>query len=388
MATTTTVTDGLARTQRRREKFAAGRFLWSESSLKRLRSCGRVSVTETGGVGVRVTPGDSGGNVGGFSGLASCGSVWSCPRCAGKILAHRQTELASALHRHTSDGGQLAMLTLTLRHDKSQSLRELWDLLAACWRSVTSGKGWEMIKARYGAPIIEQDRYGQLRVGGLLDWVRITEATHGSNGWHVHLHVGLILPASATPSSADDLGAEIFARWRRAVERRGYRTPTHRHGFDVRFAGSDSETALADYFTKATWDHTQLAAEMTRGDWKSGKAGGRSPFQILRGAWADGDADDLDLWHEWERVSKGRRQIGWSKGARERLCELPEVTDEEIAERDEGGSDVLMLTREDWRYVARNDWRAHVLELIEADSTGAGLIDWLRSQGLAPILLT
>ncbi|WP_433034221.1 hypothetical protein [Actinomycetospora sp. CA-053990] len=60
--------------------------------------------------------------------------------------------------------------------------------------------------------------------GGLLGWARAVEVAWGErNGWHAHIHVLLCF---AEQVSADlvvaGVGARMFGRWRRALERRSY----------------------------------------------------------------------------------------------------------------------------------------------------------------------
>jgi hypothetical protein len=48
-------------------------------------------------------------------------------------------------------------------------------------------------------------------------------------------------------------------------------------------------------------------------------------------------------WWEWEKASKGRRQIAWSKWLREWADLGREQTDEEIADKELTGNYVLLL---------------------------------------------
>jgi len=95
---------------------------------------------------------------------------------------------------------------------------------------------------------------------------------------------------------------------------------------------------LAHYFNK-------LAREVTYSHMKEAR-GGRSPFKILTDGLQTGDASDLDLWAEWEQASYGRRQLTWSLGAHDlrKLAGLgAEQSDEEVAEEDLAGEDVIAL---------------------------------------------
>src|SRR4051794_7946849 len=106
---------------------------WAESSLDRCRKCGRVTVTESGLVGVRAN-----GTSVGYAGLATCGSVWVCPVCNSKIAAVRRTEIGTAAATVLGNGGTVLFATLTLRHSSAVRLDPLWRSLRYCWQAATA----------------------------------------------------------------------------------------------------------------------------------------------------------------------------------------------------------------------------------------------------------
>jgi hypothetical protein len=355
----------------------ARRVLWAETNLPRLRNCGRAAVSTSGGVMLRYTSSAaaaSGKAGSGFAGLQTCGSVWSCPCCASKIAAERQVEVATAIRNHQEAGGAVAMVTLTMRHHRSQSLRTLWAGLAAGWARVASGGAWK------------SDRHAMRQVG----FIKATEVTHGASGWHVHLHVLLFLERELRSGQLEFFAGLMFDRWstglRSATDEDG--TPlgiaapiADRGGLDVRPVGKGAD-ALGAYFAKATYDQADRAAmETTRGAFKTAKGANRTPFQILRDVVSVGLVEDLDLWHEYETASKGRRQLTWSKGLRERLGVNAERTDEEIAADDHGGHDVVLLPPETWAAIAGD---AEELLYVTRNATNprAAAVDWLESRGL------
>ena len=91
---------------------------------------------------------------------------------------------------------------------------------------------------------------------------------------------------------------------------------------------------------------------MTRADLKQGRAGGRTPFEILDDFRWTGDDDDRVLWREYERATKGRQAITWSKGLRQLLA-VTERTDEEIAAEEIGGEDLAVIDGDGWRRIVR-----------------------------------
>jgi hypothetical protein len=141
----------------------------------------------------------------------------------------------------------------------------------------------------------------------------------------------------------------MWQRWTRVLERKGLTSWKHRGGVDVRMAtlGTDN---LAHYFNK-------LAREVTYSHMKESR-GGRSPFKILTDGLQTGDADDLDLWAEWEQASYGRRQLTWSLGVHDlrKLADLgSEQSDEEVAEEDLQGEDVIALPHPTWEALLRGE---------------------------------
>jgi hypothetical protein len=348
---------------RSQQRFDARVVLWSESTLRRLRHCGRVPVSVANDVILRVSgAGDT--RSAGFAGLQSCGSVWSCPVCSAKIAAERQQEVARAIRNHQVRGGQVLMLTLTMRHSVVDSLRQLWSALGTAWHSVTSGKAWADDKA----------------MSGLVGYCRVVEVTYGASGWHVHVHSLLFLAAPCSRDLHDHLAGRMFARWSQGLKLRGLRPPIRDlGGLDVRVAGNSEQ--LASYFNKQTYDGPDRAAwEVMRGDLKEARHGNRTPFRILRDLVVHGLADDLDLWHEFETVSRGKRQLTWSKGLRDSLELDVERTDDEIAAENVHGDDLVVIPADVWRTLC---WTAGaLLRAARSDDTGDAVFAWLRARGV------
>jgi hypothetical protein len=367
--------------KRRNARYRARWTLWDESKLRRVQGCGR-SVRDKEGVGVMLGPREGGGMVGGFSGLATCGSVWACPVCSAKIAARRQGEIQAALAAWTSAGGRVAFATFTLRHNKRHTLAQLWPAVSDAWAAVTSGGAWKSEQETFGVDMERIVRTGKNKgktvVSKRIRTIRVIEVTHGANGWHIHVHSLLLLRNDVNPLDVALLGDQMFTRWRDSVTRAGLPAPSWAHGVDARLLGGDQvEVDLADYFVKATYDGRDLAAsasmEIARGDLKSARGENRTPFQILEAVVAAGDADDLDTWHEWELGSKKRRQIAWSPGLRAEL--LPgdvELTDEEIAEEAAGGVEVARIASGTWSMIVKARADALVLHAFET-SIDAGI---------------
>lgn len=368
--------------------------LWLLTDVPRLGKCGRCCRSDEG-VSLRLVDGSAG-----FAGLVSCGSVWVCPVCSAKIAARRQIEIQAAITAWYVLGGRVAFTTLTMRHRKGQGLGTLWDAVAGAWGSVTSGKSWNLARAR----------------AGLAGWLRLVEVTHGLNGWHVHIHALLFLPAGFTAEDLEEFHGWLTGRWFRALDRRGFSAvPDAQLSRLLDLAAVD---AVADYFTKGTdaagvvpgespgsdparkRSGAGRAADGPRGDAASGLSleftrshtkGVRSaastapPFTLLDAVFLEGDADALDLWHEWESGSHGRRQLGWSKGLRDLLGLGSEDDDETIASEEVGSSDddLVRIPLDTWRRLTKRPALIPLLLNVTEAAGLSGARTFLDSHGLA-----
>src|SRR3954454_23205403 len=337
-----TADTNLRRRANRRRRSQLRHQLRGLTTLSRLRDCGAKTVTGLGGPILRVS-GQEGARVAGYAGLVTCGSTWSCPTCAAKIAARRASELASVMRTVLTAGGSASLITLTMRHHSGHQLKDLWQALSAAWHGVISGKQWT------------EDQ----ELGGLLGWVRVVEATYGRNGWHLHVHALVCWKRSVSLELAQEIGHRMWQRWTRVLERKGLTLWKHRGGVDVRMATLGTAN-LAHYFNK-------LAREVTYSHMKESR-GGRSPFKILTDGLQTGDASDLDLWAEWEQASYGRRQLTWSLGAHDlrKLADLgAEQSDEEVAEEDLLGEDVIALPHPTWEALLRGELTTDLLDAAE-----------------------
>ena len=379
-----------------------------------LRDCGRKSVSVGGAVAVRGVR----GGVAGYAGLDTCGSVWACPVCAGKIGAHRADELATVIEWARREGHAVALLTLTARHRAGEPLRRVFDRITTGWETVTTGwaseteRGYEKRQTKhenawvdYRAGIrrkpspLKPRRLGLAERSGVLGWARAVEATHGGHGWHVHLHVLLLLDKSMMPG--DDLGTlvhvkqleeSVFTLWERGIRKDGgsvVRSPAA----DLRVMHGDAEETLSTYLTKGgdalAGQARGLAAETTLGQFKGGRTTGNvTPFELLGRLRETGDMDDADTWAEWVRATRGRKALTWSRSLRKLAGLLDERADLEIAAENTGGDDALLLPGETWRTIRDVvEMRCGILDAVEAGGrlAATSLLDsWGLPWSVAP----
>jgi len=271
-----------------------------------------------------------------YAGLAVCGSVWMCPVCAAKVSERRRKELSSAITQHTGNGGQVAMLTLTVRHTYEDDLYELKLRLAKAMTRFQSGKRASSLRQRIG----------------LIGSVRAFELTHGGNGWHPHFHILLFYE---NWQKLDDLKQEYIALWKVACAA---------NGLESMEQGISLQNAQDAAYYASKWG---AESEMTKSYAKRGGGEkGRTPFDILRDYLADPSDRDRLLFTTYAKIFKGTRQLYWSPGLKARF-DLQDLTDEQIATKKEEPADILgIVPWEVWRQAAiKKDLRETLLGLTE-----------------------
>ena len=80
---------------------------------------------------------------------------------------------------------------------------------------------------------------------------------------------------------------------------------------------------------------------------------------------------------------KGKPPIRWSPGLKARVG-VDELTDEELARREDDKADLLaLLSMDDWACIIAHDARAYVLDLAE-DEGWLGIQKWLAAPEIPP----
>jgi len=119
--------------------------------------------------------------------LRSAGVEWTmpqpcngraCKRCDGAQLRRRVARLRDALQQHDRQerrrGRRLRLLTLTERHQMGVDLAEQHDRMQLAWRRLLANVCKRTPKVRFAV---------------------VVEVNHGNNGWHLHMHALMWLPA-------------------------------------------------------------------------------------------------------------------------------------------------------------------------------------------------
>lgn len=324
-------------------------------SWDRLRKCGRVGLLGgSGGVIKRRPAADGSGYVAYWGGLVQCGSIWACPVCSAKIRYRRGLHLAAILEAHLAAGGGALFLTATIRHNYLMPLAATFETVSKAWRGVTSGSSWQRDREQYG----------------ITAWVRSVEITHTETrrdgqrgaGWHPHIHTIILTERPLTlcehcdgnrskcdPSTCERVALEntLWTRWHRRARAVGgpEMAPSRERGIRL---DPLRNTEVAHYLTKIQDREgealSRAARELARADTKTGRAGSRTPFQILADTGLPGrpGARAVALWQEYEAVSKGKRAMAWGG----EWPELPE-DHELLADPDDDATEVV-CTVEPW----------------------------------------
>ena len=273
-----------------------------------------------------------------FSGLQTYGSVWSCPCCSGTVSEQRRGELNTLLAWARAQGLHPVMLTLTARHNKETDLRTQLDGMKNAKRRMVSNRKFVNLRPH------------------LVGYVTATELTGGGfNGWHPHFHQIMLLKASSEAEAISKVEG-LRSAWLSSLRAEGL------DGTGAAFQVQGASTA-GNYIAK--WG---AAEELALGGKKKGRDG-KTPFQLLSSFSDEGDHRAGQLFTEYAKVFKGRRQLVWSPGLK-KLARIEEVSDDKAAEDavrlfDESKHDerVGHFTPEGWKKVRHV--RAAILKFAE-----------------------
>jgi hypothetical protein len=300
-----------------------------------------------------------------YSNIMTCGSVWMCPVCRQKILSGRRQEISQAL----KSGLTPVMVTVTLQHDRGDSLDDLMDALSKSLRRLKSGRWYQDFKKTY-------------RVKASVSTLEIRWSP--VSGWHPHRHWLLFCDVdNMTEDDTVDIQHDLTGRYRHLLDLSGHYASEY-HGIDVRIG----DQYIGDYLSKDNWS---LASEMSSTDAKSSSSS-VSPFNLVDMA-SEGDGQSYHLWREYVDATYGKRQITWSRGGKS-LLGVDDKSDEDLAS-DHPGSDeeitedkadqspvVLMSISSDiWSLVLRRSSPGRVLEVARQGGQDAvrSYLDWLVS---------
>ncbi|PLW75401.1 protein rep [Cohaesibacter celericrescens] len=231
-----------AKSRKHRLRRVSGELLGGEH---RTAKCGCTRCSEV------VTVNANAHGKAGFKGVSTCGSIWTCPVCASKIAARRSVEVQELAKAHQKAGFSVYMATFTIDHGLGDDVRGLRTTLSQCWDQMTRSGAMKRLKDRFN----------------IIGFVRALEITHGSHGWHPHLHVLWFTRPLDDENFCDDLvekyelddlfeteleGEEsvlkkmLFKRWQAVTAKRGHNASWN--AFDL--VKADDAAKAAEYVSK------------------------------------------------------------------------------------------------------------------------------------------
>lgn len=281
-----------------------------------------------------------------YKGLATCGSVHTCPICASKIQERRRLEVEQAITWANGIDRAGYVVSLTFPHRIDQPLKQLLKLQRDALAHMRALRAYKQMM-------------DSCKHAGRI---RSLEVTHGQNGWHPHTHELLFLDPDVP---AEWLRSQLAPLWLKScrkvglfVDGRDNEDDFLRFSVDVR-AGDEG---TADYLAKMD-DQTKwgLSHEVTKSSSKQGRRAGSHPFKLATNPATHG------LFLEYVEAMKGSRQLIWSRGLKDAVG-VDEKTDDEIA-REEVAKvvDQIPVAARAWRFVLGNDAR---WELTHAAKSG------------------
>ena len=267
-----------------------------------------------------------------ITGIITCKSIWTCPVCAERITCERIDQLKDAL----KSGYKTVMVSVTLRHDKSDRLDDLLRCLKDAIRKLKSGRWWSNYKDRWG----------------VVAYVSSYEITWGDvYGWHPHAHILLFLDTDKV--DADLMWSEMVTKYVEIINKLGGYA-SRNHSVDVTQGDKD----VKDYLVKHV-SVDGLALEMSSTDTKDGRSKYSKTFwDLVYLSKYFGYA--VDLVKEYARATYRLQSFIWSRGAKDFLG-VSDPKDKDDAEL------VTLIPRPTWDVIRTHAMQDFVLSLAVQD---------------------
>jgi len=272
-----------------------------------------------------------------YKGLTRCASVWWCPCCAAKISERRRGELETAVSTAKAKGWQVFLMTCTIPHGMGDDLQGTLTKMLKAWKGMMNNRAGQKLKKLLG-------------VEGVI---RAFEITDGANGFHPHFHALVFAQPKFTIESFQ---SGFLPLWQDYCVKAGLPRPSDERGLRV-----DDGSWASKYASK--WG---LEDEMTRGHSKTSKGDkGMTPWDMLRDVLKNDSERSRKRFYIYALAFKGKRQLHWSVGLKDKLA-IEIMTDEEaVAKEEEKSVEVAELTTEQWRAVMFSRCESSLLDMAE-----------------------
>jgi hypothetical protein len=271
-------------------------------------------------------------------GVFQCGAIWMCPVCSARIRSYRAAEIQTGAATWVAGGGRLAMVTLTVRHDRSMPLSDVLGAVLSSWRKLQSQKAYRVLRKN------------------LSGTIKSLEITYGENGWHPHLHVLLFVNRDLSEVEVQRAGLALADGWRKLVSAELGAVPSIERAVDFRYL----DQSAAAYIAK-------IGKEISSADTKSG----RDPFALLD-VEGEGRDEAVARFYEYGEAIFGCQATTWSSQLRA-LLGLAELESNfgnqivEIAELEDMQALVFgVVSKDDWNVMWKDGTIAAFLRSCES----------------------
>ena len=102
-----------------------------------------------------------------------CGKIKECPICSERVSDYKRHQMLKTQEECLKDGGSLFLITGTLKHKKTDTLKFLHNKLSTAVRNLKNQKGWRKLQKQSSHPTRT-----------------VYECTYSEkNGYHPHVHM-------------------------------------------------------------------------------------------------------------------------------------------------------------------------------------------------------
>lgn len=355
-------------------------------------------------------------NVAVYAHVAYCGATWVCPLCAAKLQARRGAEVVQAVNllihqsavltgAETLRAGEtmmldqpkkVIMLTLTASHTARMPLADVGAKLSVALRYMQNQRDYKSMMVQAGLYLGEY-RLSNGKTRKIKGMIRACEYTYGSNGWHKHFHILLVVNKD---TNVGDLQDNIKQMWVNACLATGLCSGTvkdevalYEHGATITATVDTADSVhIARYAAKcgggnyAVQEIKSLHRELVSSGTKKGHLvisdvqrdmEHRTPNQIAMDIALYDEEDDIARVRDIHALAAymyhthGTSQLHWAGGLKA-MCGIVDKRDEDILEdANEGAAVVCGLTVPHWHEVCRRIDQKHLSEIAtEQGMTG------------------
>ena len=296
-----------------------------------------------------------------YSGLQTCGSVWSCPVCASIISERRKQFLQNAINvwREKDSCNTVVMITITTPHYIFQSLKDVLDLQDKAIRIMKK----QPQRGRYKVWRTIMDEL--CSIGSYTG----REITYGQNGWHPHrheCHFAVRASIEQLKKYRDDIVMAFSIAFQKAGGTISDMKAFYRRSVQIdQITDDDGFDRISSYITKVEGKSWTLAQEATKGIVKTAKNGNITPFGMLDAIRFKDEKSSLyeSKFYEYAKTMHGKKQFFPTHGLNA-FFGLNWLTDAELIQENDAISEYFADIRQgEWSQILHYGLRGEVLDL-------------------------